>query len=497
MTGTEVGTTAEGEATGRVSDGLAPWLYRWPREELAGSGWRSTGDGFRVRELPETAAALEADSRWPALFPSPLCLVTAAGPDGEVGLEKVVGATIVNRFPYTLALSFCVRPLSARHHPRGRFLDLLERGGGATVQFIAPGPALDRAMAAIGTIPEERTGERLAAAGLATRSGRTGTAPVLEDAYLVYEGRLVPPGRDMFGAPIFDSPFHDVGSHRLAFLEIRSIQLDRAIAEGRRRIRWLSLPGWRPARAPVDAGPGHPENRAAVLGDLAYRKSYAADYRFPTRGTTSFEADAVIGDMAIRDLPATAEAQVEVDNDRARWPCFFPSSVGMITTWEDGPDGARRANVMPCGSTTVVSRDPLVVAPCISYAPINQRYAPRASLDRIEAAGRFGCGVPRRAPGIEAAIGYLGNVSVRGDPDKTANAGMTALPLGASPVLAELPVHFDCRLIGRVRMGTHVMLLGEVERIYARDDVGPDAPLEWIPWADVETVAGTTGRSEA
>jgi len=95
-----------------LSPALAPYRYRWPREELAeAGGWRRAADGGVERALPEPAAELARDSRWPALFPSPVCLVTAAHGTTAV-LERVVGPSIVNRFPYVLALSFCVQPLS-------------------------------------------------------------------------------------------------------------------------------------------------------------------------------------------------------------------------------------------------------------------------------------------------------------------------------------------------------------------------------------------------
>src|SRR4029077_17992196 len=116
--------------------------------------------------------------------------------------------------------------------------------------------------------------------------------------------------------------------------------------------------------------------------------------------------------------------QVEVDNDRARWPCFFPSSAGMITSWcEDGTP-----NVMPCGSTTIVSRNPLVIAPCISYARINDRYAARASLELIRKGGRFRCGVPFINDVVVDAMRYAGKVSITLDRDKVANAGLEVQP---------------------------------------------------------------------
>lgn len=460
-----------------------PSAYPWPRPDDAMAAWRpAAAPGFRALDLPESAAALAADSRWPTFFPSPLCLVATAA-DGETGLEKVVGACIVNRFPYTLALSFCVRPLSARHHPRTRFLDLLMAGGRVAVQFLAAGAARDRALQVIADVPDERTGERIALTDLPTRPSLEGGVPVFADAHLVYEARLARPGRDFHGAPIHERPYADVGSHRIVFLEITAIQLHADVAARRRPIHWRSLPIWRPARPPADAGPGNEAARAEILGALAYRKSYASDYRFPSAASVAFEADERIGDMMVKRLPPYLHDQVEVDDDRARWPCFFPSSVGMISS----RDEQGRDNVMPCGSTTVVSRHPFTIAACVSHSPINARYAPRASLDAIRRTGRFGCGVPFAADGVERAIGYLGNVSIRRDPDKIANAGMTALAGAASPVLAELPIHHDCRLIGEISLGTHVMLLGEVERVLIRDDLSPANPLIWRPWGELGT----------
>jgi flavin reductase (DIM6/NTAB) family NADH-FMN oxidoreductase RutF len=436
------------------------------------------GTGFLQRHLPESEAELARDSRWPGFFPSPIVLVTTT--DGEtIALEKVVGASIVNRFPYILALSFCRRELSARHHVRRTFTDVLERGRCAAVQFLVPGQDLDNAMGAIATVPEEASGTRLAAAGLATRSGFRGSAPVLESAYLVYEARLVRPGRDFGGAPIYPEPWLDVGSHRVYFLEITAIQLREDIARGQCQIHWRSLPAWRPQR---DLDPPPPVAGAdAVLQRLKYQKGYNPHYAFPSAGTVAFEHDRIVEGMAVKALPPLAEDQVEVDNDRARWPCFFPSSAGMITV--RAPDG--RPNLMPCGSTTILSRHPLVVAPCVSYSAINERYAPRASLEMIRRAGRFGCGVPFLDEAIVGAMKYAGNVSYARDPEKVANAGLRMLAGLDAPVLRELPVHFDCKVVGEVRLGTHVMFLGEVKRILVRDDLTPDRPLEWCPWATV------------
>ena len=76
-------------------------------------------------------------------------------------------------------------------------------------------------------------------------------------------------------------------------------------------------------------------------------------------------------------------------------------------------------------------------------------------------------------------------MSFAADPDKVAHAGLSVIRAGNTPVLAELPIHFDCKVIDRVRLGTHVMYLGEVERVFMRPDVTAANPLTWCPWPDV------------
>lgn len=454
--------------------------YPWPLTGLDTlPAWGCSEDArFRQRAMPEDRAELARDSRWPAFFPAPMCLVTTKDGD-QMLLEKVVGASVVNRFPYTVALSFCRDALSERHYVRRDFMEALERSGIATVQFLPPGDALDRAMNAILTLPQEQTGRRIAASGLEWRPGRSNDAPTFTDAYMAYECRLVAPGRDFDGQPIFAQPYADVGSHRVFFLEINCIQLRQDIAQGASQIAWRGLPLWQP-------GPQWQSLDATASGDglgrLPYVKGYTPHYRFPAKGTTAFEYDGIADGMAYKDLAPLPQDQVEVDNDRARWPCFFPSPVGMITSYS--PEG--HANIMPCGSTTILSRQPLVVAPAVSYAKVNARYAPRASLDDIRASGRFGCGVPFINDVVVDAIRYAGNVSIRSDADKATHAGLEVIRADGAPILAGLPVHFDCEVTGEIRLGTHILFLGEVRRILVRSDVSPDNPLTWRPWAAVE-----------
>ena len=460
------------------SSKLNKYNYNWPYfNPSEDNHWiHNKETNSFVRQMPEDAKELALDSRWPGFFPSAICFVTTI--DGEItALEKVVGASIVNRFPYIVALSFCTKPISKRHYARNKFNETLEKGGQVSIHYFEPGENIDKVMNSINTIDDSETERRISETNLSTRKAVSNDSPVFEDAYLVYEARLVKPGTDFEGNKIFDEPYTDFGSHRIYYLEIDAIQLREDIAFGKSQIYWQSLPHWKAKEENESRG-----FKAKVSKiDSAYQKGYTPNYYFPALNTIAFEYDKIENNMAVKLLPPLPEDQVEVDNDRARWPCFFPSSAGMITTW--GKDGV--PNLMPCGSTTVFVRHPLCIGICVSYAEINARYAPRATLDSLEKFGRFGCGIPFINDKVIEAIKYAGNVSVRHDKNKIENSGLEIIPDEWSPVLPALPIHFDCEVKKVVRLGTHFLYIGEVKAIRLREDISADNPLSWFPYADV------------
>lgn len=458
---------------------LEKYLYRWPGADFnVNRRWRTEGaGGGLVFSMPEDPAELAKDSRWPAFYPSPISIVTTG--DGETALlEKVVGASIVNRFPYVVALNFCKEDLSRRHHPRRRFMDTLEKNGCAAIQFLPPGEVLDKVMAAIADVPEEQSQERIARAGLTWRRGKTNLSPVFSDAFMVYEASLVKPMKAFNGEVIYQKPFLDTGSHRLYFLEVKAIGLRGDLIKGERSILWRSLPAWNQSLSPSDGV----KEQGKYLGTLAYTKSFNPHYRFPAENTVCFEADEMDGNMGIKYIPAYSGGRLDIDNEKAKWPCFFPAPLGMITS----RSLSGQANVMPCGSAFMASRLPLTAAVCISHAAINDRYAPRKSLRFIREQGRFGCSVPFIDKTILQAVAYAGNVSADKDPDKFYHSGLHARnDLGETPIMDGAPVHFDCRVISETNLGTHLLILGEAERIFISGSLTPLNPLRWFPWAEI------------
>lgn len=464
------------------SDCRKNYAYTWPSEgSLSAADWQVLPEApFRLRLMPESTTAIERDSRWPAFFPAPICIVSATI-DGITHLERVVGPSIVNRFPYVMALSLCIQPLSERHYRRSNFIKALEAADGVAVHFFEPGAALDSVLSAIAAHPDEESHLRLKNSGLRTRRASSNSAEVLHDAYLVYEGRLKKPAADFSGNPIYQEPWSDIGSHRLYYFEIEAIALEEQIARGKTPIHWRSLPSWQqPGEPTITPDSAALSQRAQKYS--SYVKSFEPNYVFPSSGTIAFAWDELREGFAIRHLPPLPEDQVEVDNDAARWPAFFPSSLGLITT--QSADGA--VNCIPCGSTTVVSRHPMVIAPCISYSKINERYAPRASLDLLQNSKRFVCSIPFADDGLISAISYLGSVSFARDRDKVSASGLSLDYLSGAAIPRQLPIHYDCEIIGEERLGTHFIFFGEVKKIYVRNDVTAGTPLEWCPYATID-----------
>ena len=84
------------------------------------------------------------------------------------------------------------------------------------------------------------------------------------------------------------------------------------------------------------------------------------------------------------------------------------------------------------------------------------------------------------------AIRYAGNTSISVDPRKVERTLLKIEKQEWAPVFPDLPIHYECAIQGEVRLGTHIMFLGEVRRIRVREDVTLENPLVWSPWATVE-----------
>ena len=210
--------------------------YTFPGEGRAIKG--ELHGGVVTFKLRESLEKLAEDSRWPALFPQSITFATTGTMEAPI-VERCVGATVVNRFPYIVCVSLCRERLSDRHHPRADVMEAIELANAFSVNILTESP---EAEALLGACAEAPPRERLARAGLGVRRGEVTAVPVIDVAPLVYECELTEPAEDFEGEPIFQRPREDLGSHTLYFGEVRAIQLDERIAKRETQILWHSLP---------------------------------------------------------------------------------------------------------------------------------------------------------------------------------------------------------------------------------------------------------------
>jgi len=89
----------------------------------------------------------------------------------------------------------------------------------------------------------------------------------------------------------------------------------------------------------------------------------------------------------------------------------------------------------------------------------------------IEREGNFTVNIPRSTQAVEAD--YCGLVSGRSDPDKANTCGWTLLPASqiSSPLIAECPLNFECRVVRKIEMGKGAIYLAEILETHVDQEV--------------------------
>ncbi|NPV07773.1 MAG: flavin reductase family protein [Anaerolineae bacterium] len=116
--------------------------------------------------------------------------------------------------------------------------------------------------------------------------------------------------------------------------------------------------------------------------------------------------------------------------------------------------GEASANVVTIAWAGIVGGDPPMMALDIAQSHYSAPF--------IDREGNFTVNVPNSSQAVEAD--YCGIVSGRQDPDKAKTCGWTMSPstLISSPMIAECPLNFECRVVRKVEAGESVFYLAEV-----------------------------------
>jgi flavin reductase (DIM6/NTAB) family NADH-FMN oxidoreductase RutF len=116
--------------------------------------------------------------------------------------------------------------------------------------------------------------------------------------------------------------------------------------------------------------------------------------------------------------------------------------------------GVDSANIVTVAWAGVVGDEPPMLALDIAESHYSTPF--------IEREGNFSVNIPSAAQAVEAD--YCGIVSGSEDPEKAKTCGFTLLPATqiSSPLLAECPLNFECRVAGHAQAGATRFILAEI-----------------------------------
>lgn len=157
---------------------------------------------------------------------------------------------------------------------------------------------------------------------------------------------------------------------------------------------------------------------------------------------------------------------------------LFPMPALLIAV----KTGEGRANIVTIAWAGIVAGEPPMLALDIA--------ADHYSTPFIEREGNFSVNIPRSGQAMLAD--YCGVVSGHRDANKPATCGFTMVPSSkiSSPLIAECPLNFECRLVRRIEEGNASFMLAEILETHVDEDVlnvagEPDAgkldPLIFTP----------------
>jgi flavin reductase (DIM6/NTAB) family NADH-FMN oxidoreductase RutF len=124
--------------------------------------------------------------------------------------------------------------------------------------------------------------------------------------------------------------------------------------------------------------------------------------------------------------------------------------------------GEGRANVLTIAWGGIVGSPPLIAL------RIGGTHYSSPFIDRE---GNFTVNIPRSSQAVEAD--YCGLVSGQNDADKLGTCGWTLLPSTriSSPLIAECPLNFECRVTQRIEAGKGAIYLAEILETHVDEEV--------------------------
>jgi len=135
-----------------------------------------------------------------------------------------------------------------------------------------------------------------------------------------------------------------------------------------------------------------------------------------------------------------------------------PKPVVLVTC----VDGKGRPNIITIAAVAGAGHDP----PMFSIAVRYDRY----SHSLIERSGEFVINVPTTTMARQVAT--CGRISGR-DHDKFKETDLTpaSAKIVRAPIIHECPINIECRVVGKVKPGTHTVFIGQVVEAHVQEGI--------------------------
>ena len=378
----------------------------------------------------ENLSELKNDSSWKIFFPISICFLSATLKN-KVYVEKITGASIVNRFPLKILIPIGNKKISERHLKKNYILSNIKKFDNISINLISQNYSKsihfkDKMKNVINNqkkISLENS--------------------IIKNSSISFHWTK----KELKGVKIYK-----LKSHSLLFLNIKKIFINNHLKD--KKIIWQSLPKFLKKFI----------FNFKINQDKKYHKGFTDNYKYEV----SFQNVNYIDKKKNKkftevNLKSYNSKKIQkLSSDQAKWPIFFPSSLGIIGSL----DKKNNFNFMPCGSTTVVNRHPFQFATAVSHLNNNIRYRKRYSLNKILKFKKITLGIPFSNEKILKMINYMGNISKFDYKNKIQNTVFKKTKTRFGPIFSELPITYGCILSKKIKFETHFLLIFTLKKVF-------------------------------
>ena len=381
-------------------------------------------------DFKEKLSDLNNDSSWKIFFPISICFLSFVYKN-KIFIEKISGASIINRFPLKIMLPISTKKISGRHLDKSYIIDNLKNFDHVSVNLLSQNFSKCINF-------DDKFKNSISEAHKITNKNSVIKKSSISFCWTKKNLKNI--------------KISKLKSHSLVFLDIEKILINNHLKKN--KILWQSLPKYN----------GKNDFNFIINKNQKYYKGFTDKYLYQTNfknlNYRKIKNKKEFTEIFLKKFKS--KNIKKLNPEEAKWPIFFPSSVGIVGSKINN----HNFNFMPCGSTTVVNRFPFQFATSISHLNYNIRYRKRFSLSAILKNKKITLGIPFSNKEVLKMINYMGNVSKFDYDEKISNTIFKKKLSKYGPVLKDLPVTYGCILNDKINFLTHTLLIFEVKKIF-------------------------------